>query len=163
MRVPSWLHKLELVIGVVLGVGATLIMFMNAALRYLFNDSIIWGEEAVRIMFVAAMFLAITMSFARDEHVGFDALAKQSRLGDLIRTVGFAVSLIAVGAITAWYGWIYNGLTGSTPLPSTDLPTGVLLVPGVLAGALWVPIGIYHLITGLRRTLGPAPDAGNRS
>lgn len=139
------LHKLELGVLTIMGVAATLIMFFNAVLRYAFDSSLMWGEEAIRILFVASMFLAITMSFARDEHVGFDALMQTTRLGRLVRSLGCALSLIVVGAITAYYGYAYNTLVGDTPLPGTDLPTAVFLVPGVIAGVVWVLIGIARL------------------
>lgn len=157
------LRRLELGVGVVLGVAATLIMFANAMLRYIFNDSLVWAEETIRIIFVAAMFLAITMSFVRDEHVGFGALADHSELGRRIRNVGFSLALIAVGGIAAWYGWTYNGFIGGTPLPGTDLPTGVLLLPGIVACALWVPIGIYHLIRAFAPKTSAASDAGRNA
>jgi TRAP-type C4-dicarboxylate transport system permease small subunit len=142
----SLLHKLELGVLTVMGVGATLIMFFNAVLRYAFDSSLMWSEEAIRILFVASMFLAITMSFARDEHVGFDALVKSTRLGRLVRNLGCAISLIVVGSITAYYGYTYNAFVGGTPLPGTDLPTGVFLVPGVVAGVVWALIGIVRLV-----------------
>ncbi len=142
----SLLKKLELSVLTIMGVAATLIMFGNAMLRYAFDSSLMWGEEAIRMLFVASMFLAITMSFARDEHVGFDALLKSTRVGRMVRNTGFGLSLAAIGAITAYYGFIYNGLVGDTPLPGTDLPTGVFLVPGVIAGAVWVVIGVVRLV-----------------
>lgn len=141
-------RRLELVALMVMGVAATLIMFFNAVLRYGFDYSIVWGEEAIRILFVSSMFLVITTSFVRNEHVGFDAYMKASRLGRLVCSIGSNLSLVIVGAITAYYGYAYNALVGDTPLPGTDLPTGVFLVPGVIAGAFWVVIGVVRLIRG---------------
>ncbi len=143
--IKAILFKIELGVLLVMGVAATLIMFVNALLRYAANYSLEWGEESIRILFVSSMFIAITMSFVRDEHIGFDELLKVTRIGRFVREVGYAVSLIVVGAITGYYGFIYNGMVGDTPLPATDLPTGMFLVPGVIAGAVWTVIGVLRL------------------
>ena len=136
-----------------LGVAATLIMFGNAVLRYLAGTTMVWSEEVIRLLFVWAMFIAITTAFWRNEHIGFDALAKKGGwLSGLSRAVS-AFCLMAVGAILAFYGARYAAMTGDVPLPATNLPTALFMWPGVIAGAVWALMGAIRLV---QLALGPA-------
>ena len=144
---PSrWLGRLERTVLTILGVAATLIMFGNAVLRYALGTSMIWAEEIIRLLFVWAMFIAITAAFWRNEHIGFDNLAKK---GGWLGAVSGAVSaacLLAVGAILALYGFRYTVMTGGVPLPATNLPTGLFMWPGVIAGVVWAVLGAVRLV-----------------
>ncbi len=148
---PPLLRRAELAVLTVLGVAATLLMFGNAVLRYVFGESIIWAEEVIRILFVWGMFIAITASFFRNEHIGFDALAKRKGALNLLYRVVYALCLVVVGGLLAYYGFGYTRMTGDVPLPATNLPTSLLMWPGVLAGVVWTLLGIYRLATLGRR------------
>ncbi len=139
------LRKLEVGILTVGGIAATLVMFTNAVLRYAFESSLIWAEEFVRIVFVWTMFFAITTSFARCEHIGFDALMRSTRIGRRLQEILYGVSLACVGGLMAYYGYDYNMMTGDVVLPGTNLPTSVFLLPGIIAGGVWVLIGLYRV------------------
>jgi TRAP-type C4-dicarboxylate transport system permease small subunit len=140
-----WLGRLELTVLTILGVAATLIMFSNAVLRYLLGSSLIWSEEAIRILFVWSMFIAITAAFFRNEHIGFDNLVKKGgALGAASHAIS-ALCLLAVGGILAVYGFRYTVMTGSVPLPATNLPTSLFMWPGVAAGAVWAVLGAARL------------------
>jgi TRAP-type C4-dicarboxylate transport system permease small subunit len=153
-----WLGRVELAVLTTLGVAATVIMFANAVLRYLFGASLVWSEEIIRLLFVWAMFIAITTSFWRNEHIGFDNLAKQGGwLGALSRAVS-ASCLLAVGGILAFYGFRYTVMTGDVPLPATNLPTALFMWPGVAAGAIWALMGAVRLVQqGLGLARGRTP------
>jgi TRAP-type C4-dicarboxylate transport system permease small subunit len=140
-----------------LGVAATLIMFGNAVLRYAAGSSLVWSEEIIRLLFVWAMFIAITAAFWRNEHIGFDNLAKKGgRVGAASAAVS-AACLLAVGAILAFYGFRYTVMTGDVPLPATNLPTALFMWPGVIAGGVWALMGAVRLV---RVALGLAGAAG---
>jgi TRAP-type C4-dicarboxylate transport system permease small subunit len=140
-----WLGRFELAALTVLGVAATLIMFANAVLRYVFGTTLIWSEEVIRLLFVWAMFIAITTAFWRNEHIGFDNLARKGGwLGAVSRAVS-AACLLAVGGVLAVYGFRYTILTGGVPLPATNLPTALFMWPGVAAGAIWALMGGVRL------------------
>ncbi|HWR12235.1 MAG TPA: TRAP transporter small permease subunit [Rectinemataceae bacterium] len=140
------LIKVERGVLTVLGTVATLIMFFNAASRYLFKTTFVWAEESIRILFVWTMFIAVTTAFSRNEHIGFDGIAKKKGAPNLIYRIAYALSLIAVGAILCIYGFKYNTFTGGVPLTGTGLPTAVLMWPGILAGAAWTVLGILKLV-----------------
>lgn len=140
------LGKLEMAVLSVLGVSITLIMFGNAASRYLFNKTFVWAEEVIRIIFVWSMFIAVTTSFLRNDHIGFDGIAKKKGVPNLVYRIMYALCLVAVGGILSYFGFKYNMLTGSVPLAGTNLPTAILMWPGILAGAIWTGLGIYKFL-----------------
>ena len=61
----------------------------------------------------------------------------------------YAASLAAVGGILAVYGFRYNAMTGSVPLPATNLPTALFMWPGIVAGAVWAVLGLYRLVRAI--------------
>jgi len=141
----GFFHRLETYILVFLGVAATLLMFVNALGRYIFGSTLVWAEEVIRMLFVWAMFIAITTSFLRNEHIGFDGLAKRGGFLGLVSSLVCSVCLIGVGGILAFFGYRYNALTGDVPLTATNLPTSLFMWPGIIAGAAWVVIGFVRL------------------
>jgi TRAP-type C4-dicarboxylate transport system permease small subunit len=142
-------RRIEIAVLTVFGVAATLLMFGNAVMRYLLGSSLVWAEEVIRLMFVWSMFIAVTTAFFRNEHIGFDNLAKKTGPLNFAYRVVYASSLAAVGGILACYGFRYNAMTGSVPLPATNLPTALFMWPGILAGAAWAGLGLYRLLRAL--------------
>jgi TRAP-type C4-dicarboxylate transport system permease small subunit len=152
-----WLGRLERTVLTALGVAATLIMFGNAVLRYLLGTTMVWSEEVIRLLFVWAMFIAISTAFWRNEHIGFDALAKKGGwVGAASRAVS-ALCLLAVGAVLAVHGFRYAVMTGGVPLPATNLPTALFMWPAVVAGAAWAVMGAWRLLRQGLVLAGRAP------
>ena len=152
------LRRIEIGTLVALGLAMTLIMFTNASLRYLFSTSLVWSEEVIRILFVWAMFIAITGGFIRNAHIGFDNFADFGAKAALINRFGYAATLSIVGGVLAWFGYVYVGYTGDVPLAATNLPTGLLMWPGVIAGGIWAAIGAVRLIGLFRDLAQPAKE-----
>jgi TRAP-type C4-dicarboxylate transport system permease small subunit len=143
---PSSLaHRFELAVLTILGLAATVIMFANAVLRYFLGSSLIWSEEVIRLLFVWAMFIAITSAFFRNEHIGFGNLVKKGRVLPLVHRAVYALCLLGVGAILAFHGYRYNAMTGAVRLAATNLPTSLFMWPGIVAGAVWALLGLYRL------------------
>ncbi|MDR0441482.1 MAG: TRAP transporter small permease [Candidatus Accumulibacter sp.] len=143
---PSVWRKIEIAVYTALGVAMTLLMFSNAVLRYAFGHSIVWSEEIIRLLFVLAMFIAITGGFIRNEHIGFDTIARIPGACNWIHRLATALGLMAVGGLLAFYGGRFTMMTGDVPLPASNLPTHLFMWPGVAAGAVWVLIGAWRLI-----------------
>lgn len=141
----TW-RRIEIAVYTVLGIAMTLLMFSNAVMRYVFDSSIVWSEETIRILFVLAMFIAITGGFIRNEHIGFDNFARIPGFFNTVYRVVTGLCLIVVGGLLAYYGGSFTLMTGDVPLPATNLPTSLFMWPGVIAGAAWVVIGLRQLV-----------------
>jgi len=142
-------RRVEITVLAILGVASTLLMFGNSVARYLFGRTLVWAEEVIRLMFVWSMFIAVTTAFFRNEHIGFDNLAKRPGPLNFVYRVVYAACLAAVGGILAFFGFRYNAMTGAVPLPATNLPTALFMWPGILAGATWAVLGAYRLVCAL--------------
>ena len=140
-------RRIEMAVYLVLGVAMTLLMFSNAVMRYVFDSSIVWSEEVIRVFFVLAMFIAITAGFVRNEHIGFDSLAKRPGVFNFVFKVVTGLSLVIVGGLLAYEGGKFTLMTGDVPLPATNMPTSLFMWPGVIAGGVWVIIGLVKVAT----------------
>lgn len=141
----KFLKTLEVAVLTVIGAAMTVVMIANVVMRYCFDSSLVWAEEFIRIGFVWTMFIAVTTGFIRNEHIGFEALMSKTPKTRRLRGLLYGVALAVAGGLMAWYGYIYNGYTGTVPLAGTNLPTAVLLLPGIIAGAAWFCIGLYNI------------------
>ena len=148
---------------IALGIGATFIMFVNAVSRYLFNYSFVWAEEIIRILFVWSMFIAITDSFLRNEHIGFTNIAEMNAFTRSLSKITNSLCLIVVGGLLAYFGAKYDRMTGEVPLPGTNLPTSLFMWPGIGAGAIWTVLGCVRFAEALKdlRTRRPGSASEN--
>lgn len=151
-------RRIELGALSVMGIGATLLMFANSIGRYVLGTTIVWAEEIIRILFVWSMFIAITTAFFRNEHIGFDNLAKKPGFFNVLYRAVSSICLLVVGACLVWFGTRYTIMTGRVPLPATNLPTALFMWPGVVAGLAWACLGAWRLVALL---LG-RPEGGRK-
>ena len=94
-----FVHSIEeTAIAVILGL-MTLITFVNVVLRYVFNESLIWGLEVTLILFAWLVLLGISYGFKVTSHLGVDALINL-----------FDSRKQRVFAIIAGLVWIFGGL-----------------------------------------------------
>ncbi|WP_373353793.1 TRAP transporter small permease [Pseudoroseicyclus sp. CXY001] len=63
----------EIVIALLLG-AMTLVTFVNVVLRYVFNESLLWGLEVTLILFAWLVLFGISYGFKKTAHLGVDAL-----------------------------------------------------------------------------------------
>ncbi|MDD2232154.1 MAG: TRAP transporter small permease subunit [Sphaerochaetaceae bacterium] len=139
-------QKTERIVLLILGIGATLIMFGNAVGRYLFHKTAVWAEEVIRMAFVWGMFIAITDAFITNDHIGFRNLVDKTKVTRMLSDVIYNIVLAFVGFILAFYGGQYNAITGMIPLSGTNWPTALFQIPGIIAGWAWVAIGLTRTV-----------------
>lgn len=144
-RLLQFTGYIESTVLVVFAVSATLIMFGNSTSRYLLRTTFAWADESIRLIFVWSMFFAITTAFIRNQHISFLALAHLNAKLRFLSGLLYELTLLVVGAIVAYYGHRYMGLTGAVRLPGTELPTAMLLLPGVLSGTIWALLGAFRI------------------
>lgn len=93
----------ETAIAVLLGV-MTLLTFANVVLRYLFNSSLIWGQEVVLILFAWLVLFGISYCVKVTAHLGVDVV-----INILPGRARFVVVLMAAGACTVYAALLMKG------------------------------------------------------
>lgn len=149
--------KIERICLMILGLAMTLVMFINACSRYIFSKTFLWAEETVRICFVWAMFIAISELFVRWGHTGFDVFSGKNRWTKVISRAVTDIVLMVIGFNFVYFGRAIVAQVGAVPLASTKLPGMVFYIPGILAGAGWIVIGIADIIQMIRKK-GAEPE-----
>jgi len=87
----------------------TLITFVNVVMRYVFNESLIWGLEVVLILFAWLVMLGISYGFKKTTHLGVDAVTNMlpARGQRITALLSAAVCLIYASLLMkgAWDYW----------------------------------------------------------
>ena len=101
-------HSLEeTIIALLLGV-MTLITFVNVVLRYVFNNSLIWGLEVTLILFAWLVLLGISYGFKVTAHLGVDAVINLLPLrGRRVAAIAAAVACLAYALLLLKGAWDY--------------------------------------------------------
>ena len=95
----------EIVVGFLL-LAATIVLFTNVVLRYVFNASFRWAEEAIRYACVWITLIGSSICVRRGSHVNIDLLAQvvPPKLAKIIMALGqFLAALFT--AFCAYYGY----------------------------------------------------------
>lgn len=85
----------ETAIAVMLGL-MVLVTFVNVVLRYLFNDSLIWGLEVTLILFAWLVLFGISYGVKVTMHLGVDALTGSLTPGPR-KTLALFAALVSLG------------------------------------------------------------------
>ena len=93
----------ETAIAVILGL-MTVITFINVLLRYVFNNSLIWGLEVTLILFAWLVLLGISYGFKITSHLGVDAIINMT--ASPVRRV---LALLAALCCIAYAGLLLKG------------------------------------------------------
>ncbi|MAY88391.1 TRAP transporter small permease [Arenibacterium halophilum] len=148
-----FVHSIEeTAIAVILGL-MTLITFVNVVLRYVFNESLIWGLEVTLILFAWLVLLGISYGFKVTSHLGVDALInlfdsrKQRVFAIIAGLVCVAYALLLLKG--AWDYWA--PFAALQPTEGRWLPTG--FTTGVRDRAFYVTdqvpmLGIFRWLEG---------------
>ena len=118
----------------------SVVVFLNVALRYLTDDSIVWSEEVARYLMIWLTFLGIGPVFRLGGHVGVDTLLQavppRSAIG--LRALIF-VLLVGFSAIAVWAGCVFVGrsVAQTTPVTEVSFAFVAAAVPTGFALALW--------------------------
>ncbi len=108
----------ETAIAVILGL-MTLITFINVVLRYGFNESLIWGLEAVSILFAWLVLFGVSYCVKVTAHLGVDALT------NLFRAPGRKVFALVSGLLCIIYAFLllkgsWDYFANFANLPATE-------------------------------------------
>ena len=101
---------------IAIGLGlATLLMFINVVMRYLFDSSLPWALEATHYLFAWVVLVGAANGISTGTHLGIDILVKRLpvALARVIALIGVGVCLgfvitvlvLSIQYIHALYGW----------------------------------------------------------
>lgn len=98
----TWVRRGEyVVVGVLTGV-MTLLTLTQVVMRYVFNDSLIWSEEAVRYLFVWVALIGAAAAVAEGTHYGLEAAHRY--VPPRVKAVlGFVAMLFVLGFVLALF------------------------------------------------------------
>ena len=133
---------------IVLFMGAmTVMVFVNTALRYLTNTSIIASEEISRFLFVWCIFIGGIVALADDIHIKVELLTE--RLPAAVQKVLLVVvyaAILAISVIIACGGWAQTVLNLRNYAPATDIPLAVQNVSAFICGVGMALISLVRLV-----------------
>ena len=95
-------------------------------LRYLFNSTIVGGNEFIVLLFIYTTAIGAAVAVSRKEHIAInflvDRFAYRSR--KMVEIFGFAL-IAVINAVMVWYSLaIWIPLTGHFILPALQIPQG---------------------------------------
>jgi TRAP-type transport system small permease protein len=140
IRANRWL------VVAILGAMAAMV-FVNVALRFLTDHSILWVEELSRYLMIWLTFLGSGLVLRYGAHVGIDTLQDRfPRLAPKIRAV-IVFLLLVFFATMIWLGARYVVLTWGQTTPVLQIPIGAVY--------LAVPIGFALMVLHLLLMAAP--------
>jgi len=137
-------HRLEEGLMALLLVFMTLVTFYQVVLRYIFNGSLLWGQEAVLYAFGWLVLLGLAYGVRTRAHLGID-IAVKALSPPLRRGVGLvAVALCMVYAALLAYGsWVYMDTLRMVGIEAQDIPVERWILMAIL------PFGFLLLLLRL--------------
>jgi TRAP-type C4-dicarboxylate transport system permease small subunit len=123
--------------------GMVAVVSAQVLLRYVFNESLDWGEEVARLLFVWTIFLAIPLGVKEGAHIGIElvvtrfAPAVQRALGRVMASL-----VIVLMGVVAWRSTTLAAEQWDELLPTLSASVGWFIVPVALGAAL----SILHLL-----------------
>lgn len=115
------------------------VIFVNACMRYIFNQGFAASEEIARFAFVWISFLGMIIAYFQNKHVSVDFLAVLFKgRGRLVFDL-ISDSIIFIALSSMLYGSIlYYQDTWLLKSPATGIPYGFIYVAAILAAILMI-------------------------
>jgi len=128
------------------------IVVLLVVLRYVFNTTIIGGNEGALVAFVYTTAIGGALAVAKQEHIAINYFVEMMpvrihRYASILQLVLMAIINCAI----VWYAIAWIGRTGGFLMPALQLPQSVaqLSVPiGCGLATVYCLIGIRRLISG---------------
>ncbi|HXV28923.1 MAG TPA: TRAP transporter small permease, partial [Sinorhizobium sp.] len=137
---------IDVVMAILLAAMIALV-FANVVLRYGFSSGIRSSVELSRLGFVWVVLLGAAAALRRGEHLAVTEFSAAffPRAVPVLRRLCWLVILVAV-TMLSWGAARQTLANWSNISQLTGLPTGLMYLPGVVAGALMAVIAIARLV-----------------
>lgn len=154
-QVDLWLTKIINMLMVIMIFAASVIMFLNVVLRYVFKSGYNGTFELVSLLIVSVTFIGGSLLIVDKEHLTMDAVV--TVVPDLVKRI-FEVIVSVVGIIFSVVLLVYSvkvmqTLSGSVT-PVLQLPSSVPFIPIAVGSFITIIKFIILIINQFKRTEG---------
>ena len=147
----GFLSKLIYYLSAVLFGLSTTLAFVCVLARYIFNNSVIWGEEAIRIMFIWMFMFGAAECFRKGKHITLDIvlelwskpIKKLCKIIIDILLIIFLLFLLYLGIQTS----MRNISQGTTAL---NLSFGIIYLGIPVGAVLMLYFVVHHLVSVIK-------------
>jgi TRAP-type C4-dicarboxylate transport system permease small subunit len=146
-KLEQWVFKIFEFVALVLTGTMTLAVIISVILRYFFNLSFIWAEEAITYMFIGTTFFGAVVCQKEKEHIQvnfFERLFPKS-VKRTAEVIGYVVTIAVLGFLfqisLAWIAVNGNSLSAGVMMPYKYF---YIMVPISAAGMIFFTL--IHLI-----------------
>ncbi|MCS0497167.1 TRAP transporter small permease [Ancylobacter sp. MQZ15Z-1] len=156
----AWINGIAGALGAAALVTVTLLVFLNASLRYLFNSGIIWADEIVIALIPWLTMLGMFLSVRRREIIRIEHFANRLPQGARRILNAFADLLSAASfAYLAFVSFDYFAMFGGDKTTYLKLPKGWFISSMLVGSALLALAFLADFVRTLRaRSLAPIPE-----
>ena len=135
----SWLNKhfeeAILVLGVIVMI---LLIFLQVVMRFVFNSSLPWSEEAARYLFIWQVWLAVPFAVVKGRHIRLEILPDM--VGPRGKLVLDLIFFVVSAIFFAYLGW--SSISVVEGIEKMNQLTPVMQIPKWLC-YLSVPVGCF--------------------
>ena len=136
----SPVHYLDLFLKtciVLLMISIAILTFYQVMMRYGFNQSSSWSEEAIRFIFIWCSFLSIAMGVREKIHIGIDIIVNlfNEKLRVMIELVG-NLCIMSFSGYLVFYGYKVIIATQFHTSPALGIPMSWIYASVHIMGAL---------------------------
>jgi TRAP-type C4-dicarboxylate transport system permease small subunit len=148
------------VVCTVLMAAFVVIVLTAVFFRYVLNDSLTWGEQVARYLFIWMIMLGMPILYHEKANVSFDMLFTKfpARSQDVVRVV-LDLLVIAFGVFMSVQAFAYIDKVGSNILEGLGIPQWMVIVAQPIGGLLLAVVALESAVLGvmnLRRSVEPA-------
>lgn len=100
-----------------------MLTFYQVIMRYGFNQSSSWSEEAIRFTFIWSSFLGVAMGVREKSHIGISILVElfNQKVQRVVEVVGY-LAIMAFSGYLIYYGWKVVIATSAQTSPALGVP-----------------------------------------
>lgn len=155
MIIPWPIRTVRFLAGFTLGI-LVVAVFVNVALRFVFNSGFVVTEEVSRILLIWLVFGGAVAVLHSGQHIKMTmAVERFGRRGQIILAVLGALAMIFCDLLLLIGAWRQTGFSLTDSFPVSGLPVAVVYVPGVIAACAFALITAWKLLRLLSGRIGP--------
>ena len=142
-------------------IGASLLLFVNVVMRYVFHNAIYWAEEMVRYLMVWLIFVGGSQVVKQEGHISVDVmlLALPPRARSVANTVIEVIAVVFL-LILGWYGFeqAMRSKVSMQVSPALELPMWLAYVAVPVGAWLMTIRYLQRLWNRIARARGPEDE-----